>query len=621
MLARGGLRANVNSRLETFDCFSAELRARTLTEKLLLIFAANLGSIRVRWIERAPGKASRLMSRQAPEIIEVDSQRFDELLQRAESNSLRDDDLELMRQLFASYRGFFQIVGDKNTTIARLRKWMFGAATETSKNILGESQEASNPSDGDSSDADAASGIAANAQSGESHSSGADDSKEPPPGHGRYGAEDYPGAEQIDIKHPQHAPGDACPDCGQGTLYEKPPGVLVRFVGQAPLHATVYRMQKLRCHLCGKLFTAPTPAGIGEDKYDHTAASMIGLLKYGSGLPFNRVERLQGNCEIPLAASTQWDIVHAAAALLTPAYEELIRQAAQGEVLHNDDTTVRILELMGERFRKNPPTEDDRDPDRTGLFTSGVVATSAGRRIALFFSGRQHAGENLSDVLRQRAKELESPVQMCDGLARNLPQELDTILANCLAHGRRNFVELHDRFPEECRHVIEAFRVIYHNDKVARDSEMSAQERLALHQAQSQPIMDDLQAWLRRQINDKRVEPNSALGEAINYLLKRWEPLTLFLRKAGAPLDNNLCERALKKAILHRKNSMFYKTRNGARVGDMFMSLIHTCELNGVNAFDYLNQLQLHTAEVTESPDRWMPWNYRENAEAVSEAA
>ena len=561
------------------------------------------------------------MSRQAPEIIEVDSQRFDELLQRAESNTLRDDDLELMRQLFASYRGFFQIVGDKNTTIARLRKWMFGSATETSKNILGDSNEASNPSDGDSSAAGDASGIAADAESGESFSSGADDSKEPPPGHGRYGVSDYPGAEQVDVKHPEHSPGDVCPDCGQGTLYEKPPGVLVRFVGQAPLSATVYRMQKLRCHLCGKLFTAPTPAGIGEDKYDHTAASMIGLLKYGSGLPFNRLDRLQGNCEIPLAASTQWDIVYAAASLLIPAYEELIRQAAQGEVLHNDDTTVRILELMGERFRKNPPAEDDRDPGRTGLFTSGVVATSAGRRVALFFSGRQHAGENLSDVLEHRAEELESPVQMCDGLARNLPKELDTILANCLAHGRRNFVELHDRFPEECRHVIEAFKVIYHNDKVARDEKLSAQERLALHQSQSQPIMDGLHAWLERQVNDKRVEPNSALGEAINYLLNRWEPLTLFLRKAGAPLDNNLCERALKKAILHRKNSLFYKTRNGSRVGDMYMSLIHTCELSGVNAFDYLNQLQLHTTDVMKSPDCWMPWNYRENDQAVSEAA
>jgi hypothetical protein len=79
----------------------------------------------------------------------------------------------------------------------------------------------------------------------------------------------------------------------------------------------------------------------------------------------------------------------------------------------------------------------------------------------------------------------------------------------------------------------------------------------------------------------------------------------------GAPLDNSICERALKKAILHRKNSLFYNTQNGARVGDLFMSLIHTCELCGANPFDYLNQLQKHTADLTRAPSRWMPWNYR----------
>lgn len=95
----------------------------------------------------------------------------------------------------------------------------------------------------------------------------------------------------------------------------------------------------------------------------------------------------------------------------------------------------------------------------------------------------------------------------------------------------------------------------------------------------------------------------------------------MFLRKAGAPLDNNLCERALKKAILHRKNSLFYRSRRGARVGDIYMSLIYTCELNGVNALDYLNQLQLHTAAVTADPARWMPWNYRDNFTVTTKVA
>ncbi len=547
------------------------------------------------------------MVQKAPDIIEVNSQQMQELLERAASNTLREQDTELIRQIFDSYAQVFQIVGDKNTTIARLRKLLFGASTEKADQVLDDDAPAEEPN----TDSDPAGSRAL----GEPNDGSAPDD-EPRPGHGRYGADDYPGAQQVDIMHGTLCVGDDCPDCQAGTLYEKTPSVFVRFQGQAPLQATVYRLQRLRCHLCGKIFTAASPDAMGESKYDHTVASMIGLLKYGSGLPFNRLQRLQGNCQIPLAASTQWGIVYAAALLMAAAYEELIRQAAQGEVVYNDDTTVKILELMGARAEKSPPPadphRDDRlGPDRTGLFTSGVIATRAGLQIALFFSGRQHAGENLRDVLKQRAAVLDAPIHMCDGLSRNLPKELETILANCLAHGRRNFVELYDRFPDECRRVIEALKVIYHNDKVAREQSMSAEQRLAYHQAHSKVTMDNLKDWLHRQFDEKFVEPNSALGEAINYVLKRWDSLTLFLRKAGAPLDNNLCERALKKAILHRKNSLFFKTRNGARVGDIYMSLIHTCELNGVNAFDYLNELQLNASDVAEHPQRWMPWNYQ----------
>ena len=122
---------------------------------------------------------------------------------------------------------------------------------------------------------------------------------------------------------------------------------------------------------------------------------------------------------------------------------------------------------------------------------------------------------------------------------------------------------------------------------------------------------------MKDQLEQRKVEPNSSLGGAFSYMLKRWAKLTLFLRKAGAPLDNNICEQALKKAILHRKNSLFYKTMNGARVGDVFMSLIHTAERAGANPFDYLTELQKHAEEVRSAPRQWMPWNYRETLAAL----
>jgi hypothetical protein len=388
---------------------------------------------------------------------------------------------------------------------------------------------------------------------------------------------------------------------------------LVRIIGQPPLTATTYQLQKLRCHLSGELFTAPVPAEAGAQKYDASAGSMIGLLKYGGGLPFNRLEGLQGYLEIPLPASTQWDIVKATAANLQPTFEELIRRAAQGEVLHNDDTTVKILALMGERARQEATASAsaDKDDERTGLFTSGVVALRDGHRVALFFSDRRHAGENLAEVLQHRAAELPPPIRMCDALSRNLPGDLRTILAHCLAHARRQFVDVYERFPEPCRYLLEVLAVVYRNDAIARQRQLSPEARLRWHQEASGPTMRQLHDWLTRQLEEKLAEPNSALGSAIGYMLRHWKNLTLFLRRAGAPLDNNLCERALKKAILHRKNALFYKTQNGARVGDLFMSLIYTCQLNEANPFDYLTQLQRHTDQLAATPQRWMPWNYR----------
>jgi transposase len=427
----------------------------------------------------------------------------------------------------------------------------------------------------------------------------------PPTGHGRNGAEAFGGAQKVEIAHQSLKHGDRCPECGEGNVYgQREPKVLVRIVGQAPLAATVYSLEQLRCGACGQVFTAQSPEGVGPEKYDETAAAMIAQLKYGSGIPFYRLEQLEGQLGIPLPAATQWEIAEEAAELLKPARDELIRQAAQGEVVHNDDTSMRVLRLARE------PSDE-----RTGVFTSGIVSTGAGWKIALYFTGRQHAGENIADVLQQRAAELPSPIQMCDALSRNvprLPTGVEILLAHCLAHGRRQFIEVAANFPDECRYVLEMLGQVYGHDADARERGLTADERLRLHQERSGPVMDQLHRWLEAQFAERRTEPNSGLGKATTYLLRHWRPLTLFLRQAGSPLDNNIVERALKRVVLHRKNALFYRTLNGAQVGDLFMSLIHTCQLCGTNSFDYLIELQRHAQELAANPAEWMPWNYGE---------
>lgn len=532
-----------------------------------------------------------------PKRLDLTPAELDALLERVQAGTLAAGDYETIKAMVDTLTFLSRALDDKAASIKRLLRLLFGPRTEKREQLAKTlDNDANNPA-----------------------SNGGEASKRKRKGHGRNGAAHYRGAKTIPVSHESLQSGTVCPQCNTGKVYDLLPGTLVRVTGQAPLQASVYQLHKLRCNLCGETFTAATPEGVGEQKYDAPAASIIALLKYGTGLPFNRLEKLQHSFGVPVPASTQWDIIEAAAKKIEPAYDALVHHAAQGEVVYNDDTNMKILELMGKR-RERSERSGLASPQRTGMFTSGIVSTVGPQRMALYFSGTNHAGENLQAVLARRRTELGPPIQMCDALSRNMPKELQSLLANCLAHGRRQFVDVLENFPHQCHHVLEALGKVYQNDAVAKEHAMDSQQRLRFHQDHSQPLMEKLHQWLNEQLEQKLVEPNSGLGQAMSYLLNHWTALTLFLRVPGAPLDNNLCERALKKAILHRKNALFFKTCYGARVGDLYMSLIHTCELCGVNPLDYLTELQRHAQPLRENPPQWMPWNYRDTLQSTSTA-
>ena len=535
------------------------------------------------------------MSRRKPGRLELDPAELLAIVDRVKP-FLEAEEYEKLRASVETLVWLEAELEKKGATVARLRQDLSinTKKTEKTREVLKGIQDAESPPD----EAEEKSGD----ESGQ---------KKKRKGHGRNGADTYEGAERSQVPHESLKPGDPCPECeiaGARVYLLTNPLKLVRVQGQSPIQATRYEVEGLRCNLCGKVFRAKIPEEVGEKKYDETSASMIGLLKYGSGLPFNRLERLMRNFKIPLPTSTQWDIVKKAAIILAMVYEEFIRQAAQWDIFYNDDTSVKILQLL----KENQQIEQAGSKERTGIFTTAVVATCADHKIVVFFTGRQHAGENLRDVLQHRAKELEKPMHMCDGLSRNVPKKFENLLmkANCMSHGRRKFVEVAHSFPQECLHVLQSLCRVYRNDATARKEEMSPEKRLRFHRDHSAQVMADLKSWMNQQLEERNVEPNSSLGGAFSYMLKRWDKLTLFLRKPGAPLDNNICERALKKAVLHRKNALFYKTENGARVADIFMSLIYTAELSGVNPLDYLTQLLKQPEDVRRRPHEWMPWNY-----------
>lgn len=423
-----------------------------------------------------------------------------------------------------------RLVRAQRASIARLRR-MFGmASSEKTQAVTG-----STPADAPQQQPNDATEPQPAAAGG---SAGADAPK--PKGHGRLGVSDYPNAVHHAVLHAKLKVGERCALCERGSLYELEPARTLRIVGQPLLAAHCWDRQRLRCSTCGEVFTAQAPQEAQGPKFDDTAVAMIALCRYGTGLPHNRLERLQRNLQTPLSSSTQWDALASRAPELKPALEHLEHLGAQGDVLHDDDTYVRILAFMGERRAQLLHDGQLPAPDRTGLFTTAIISNTSAGPVALFYSGRNHAGENLNRLLHVRDPALAPPILMSDALSRNVPKDHAVLEANCVVHGRRGIVDQFPNFPVECRTLLEMLRAVFAVEARCKERKLSPQERLLVHQTESQPVMEKLHAFMTEQLQNKLVEPNSDIGKAYNYMLSRWEKLTLFLRQPGAPIDNNI---------------------------------------------------------------------------------
>lgn len=436
--------------------------------------------------------------------------------------------------------------------------------------------------------------------------------KSKPRGHGRKRHADYSGAKNIFVAHATLKPGDLCPRCGRGRLIELPPANTISVEAQPPLSATRHQQQRLRCVPCGTVFTAALPPEAPKNKYAASVGVMLGLLRFGYGVPNYRLARMQELLGVPMAESTQWGVMAEVAGTLKLIFDALKITAAQASLFYIDDTRMRVQELKQKAVAEVPGNGPGKK-QRKGIFTSVILAQDQERQLTLYLTGNLYASERLKEILAFRKEDLPIPIQMSDALSWNGSQSYSYLEALCLTHGRREFVDLVEFFPEATRRVIGDLRTVYKIDAEAREKQLRPEARLKLHQENSGPVMEKLKNWMETELAEKRVEPNGGLGKAMKYMLDHWAGLTLFLRQPAAPLDNSIAERAIKRAVLHRKNSMSYKTQKGAEVGDTFMSLIETCRANQVNPYDYLMALTTHAKAVEGEPARWLPWNYHEN--------
>ena len=540
-----------------------------------------------------------------PDDVKLSREEGQALIERLQANTLTGEDRGLLVKLIQLYFWFTFALRETRISLGRLKRALFGEGQRPSPppTAEGEVLAGADASMAAVGEAPPAAGSAASVED----SAGAPPARRP--GHGRRGAEAYPGAERVVCRHETLAAGQRCPACGRGTLYPLPAGVEIRIDGHALLSAVRYELEKLRCSACGAVFTAPAPDD--ADKYSPRAKAVIALGRYYLGLPFYRLEQYQALVGVPVADATQWELAEQVADCAYPVFAQLEQLAAQGEVIFQDDTHVRILALLAENRRADATGEA---LERRGMHTTGLVARVGERVICLYYSGRAHAGDHLSALLGRREAGRDKPIVMSDALAANQRDDDDTLIrCHCLAHGRRQFTDLEAVFPVEADHVIAVLNQVFEHEAVTRERAMPAAERLAYHQTYSGPLLAALHAWLEQQVQERAVEPNSSLGQAFAYLLKRWETLTQFLRIPGAPLDSNTVERALKLFIRQRRNSLFYATAHGAGVASLLTSLIATCVQAGVNALDYLVALQTHRHAVFQQPAAWLPWNYQEN--------
>jgi transposase len=457
----------------------------------------------------------------------------------------------------------------------------------------------------------------------------------------------------VVFSHPTLTVGCLCPSCSTassgGRLRADTPKVVVKLEGTPLISGTRYTAEGLYCGLCGDRFPVNFPDEIkNAPKYDVSCASSLAIGRYVMGLPLYRIEKNQAMHEIPMADATQWDLVDKLYWVARPVHDVLIQYGSNGNLFHYDDTPKIIIEnkVQGQ------PTH-----------CTAFISVHEDKKIHLFFTGRNTAGKNVDEILKQRSS-TDSIIAMMDASSSNIPKTMTIpedslnlktaidnspmltvplstpstltaevqqlpkqsnntaqvgeslapmfILAFCLTHGRRKFFEVFNFFDKECDFVLNIIGQVYMHDAHCKSKKYTPEQRLSYHQTHSAPLMQTLFIWINNQL---------VYDLTVRYMLRNWEMLTTFLRVAGAPLDNNWAERAIKIVIRHRRNSLFYRTSHGAQVGDCLMGIIYTCQENNVNAFDYLNTIQRHAVSVAANPTLWLPWNYKQNLGTLPELA
>jgi len=419
--------------------------------------------------------------------------------------------------------------------------------------------------------------------------------------------------------HEALKPGDKCPSCLSGKLYPFREKVIPILIGRSPLIFEQHRLQILRCNACGQLFEPKMPKEIPVSGFSTSAAqaTMI-LLHYKIGVPFASISTLQKAYNCNVSPAQLWEAIELAAFAMEPIYNELKQKATNAELYYTDDTPARILSYYANNKKNREKKGKNKAPeDRVGMYSTLIIGcTPIKKEIYLFYHGRKYAGENLADILANRDKLLKIPIQMKDASSMNVPAEHPVSEAKCNAHAIRKFKDIRHLYPKWVQEILSRYGAVNKIEQNLTKKGATHEEKLAYHQEHSLPVMEEIKKYVKSLIDDKKVEPNSSLGEAISYFLNHYEGLIAFCKVEKAPFDNNKAERSLKFIIRLRKTSMFYKNEKGCKVASIMQSILCTAQEAGINVFDYLMAILENADKVKKNPADFLPWTFEQTINA-----
>lgn len=404
-----------------------------------------------------------------------------------------------------------------------------------------------------------------------------------------------------------HQSGCSCPKCEDGKLYNDTPRKSRLFMAAQTVELVIVVREALRCRTCETTLVAPKPEVLLNSAAGLHAGMIARLadLKFRLGMPSLRSERWLEEQGVILSDSRQYESFSWAAEELAPMYTLICQLIANSILVYRDDTTGRVIDHQ----RKARLLKKEGDVHaRVGIYTSYFEAELGdGKVLSLVDTSSSHNGEVFSELLTEREQD-ELLISMSDASAMNfsgVPAE-KTKTALCLAHARRKFYDLRKSYKKTAVDFVQTINVLFFNDQEIAQITECPEERLRLHRQMSSPTVVKLSLMLASQLEES--PPNSYLRDALNYLHKHWEGLTLFLNEPGVPLCNNTAERGIKNPIRHRKNSLFYRTLKSAQVGNVLSTLLLSAEKNGLSPPAYLTHLLTNRIELWKDPSRHLPW-------------